>query len=284
MQKQKTEDKLIMDGNKLMWHPERLAAFLRGDRIAPLHIDMGLTTGCNMDCTYCYGVIQGRTSVAKRFDLNKDVINRFLIDAKELGVRSIAFIGEGENTLNPALYDALETARQIKLDVSLATNGILLPEERMPLMLSSLSWIRFNISAANPAVFEQIHRVKQYEKVLSNIRALVQAKKDLSSRTVIGLQMVVMDENVDQIVPLAKLGQELGVDYFVVKSCSDTYQKFLESPIEKYGEISHILQEAESYSTETYSVIVKWNKITNKGLKDYKTCYGTQFILQMSGD
>lgn len=36
-----------------------------------------------------------------------------------------------------------------------------------------------------------------------------------------GLQMVLMPDFSDQIVPLAKLGKKLGVDYLVIKHCSD---------------------------------------------------------------
>ena len=38
-------DEYLMDGNKMMWHPERIADWLNGKRIPPLHIDVGLTKG-----------------------------------------------------------------------------------------------------------------------------------------------------------------------------------------------------------------------------------------------
>jgi radical SAM protein with 4Fe4S-binding SPASM domain len=94
--------------------------------------------------------------------------------------------------------------------------------------------------------------------------------------------MVVIDENIDDIIPLAKLGRELGVDYLVVKQCSDTSDGKLGSPVDRYLNIVDVFKEAEGYSTEDYTVTIKWSKLTNRGLKDYDVCLGTQLILAIS--
>ena len=52
-------DKYIMDGCKLAWHPDRVSGWLRGERIVPIHIDVGMSKGCNIRCEYCFGVLQG---------------------------------------------------------------------------------------------------------------------------------------------------------------------------------------------------------------------------------
>jgi len=280
------EDKYLMDGHKLLWHLDRVNQWLNGERIAPLHIDLGITTGCNIRCSYCYGVLQANVAASKRFNMPREALWRLLKDAKDIGVRSIAFIGEGENTLNVALYDALNYAKAIDLDVSLATNGVRIQKERVEDMLSSLVWVRFNISAATPDSYRRIHGVKGevFHKVLGNIKYCVDTKKECGLATAIGLQMVVVHDNMQDIVPLAKLGKDLGVDYLVVKPCSDTYQGTIGSPNEEYLEIEDILAEAEGYSTDGYTVSVKWQKMGNLGLKDYGVCYGTAFLIAISGD
>jgi radical SAM protein with 4Fe4S-binding SPASM domain len=280
------KDKFKMDSHKLFWHLDRVLEWQNGKRIAPLHIDFGITTGCNMACKYCYGMIQARTNKIKRFDMPKETIINFLTDAKEIGVRSVAFIGEGENTLNPALYDSLAHAKKIGLDVSLATNGLPINRDKIELLMSSLKWIRFNISAGTPETYESMHNVpkESFEILKENIRLCVEAKKRLNLDTAIGMQMVLMNEAIGDIIPLAKLGKELGVDYFVVKPVSDTPDKKLNGPTTEYRDIQDIFKEAESYSTDDYFVSIKWAKLMNGGLKDYKVCYGTQFILAISGN
>lgn len=277
-------DKYIMDGHKLFWHLDRVHEWQSGKRIAPIHIDLGITTGCNEACVYCYGVLQGRVSASKRIDMDKKVLLRLLKDAKEIGVRSVAFIGEGENTLNEALYDGLCYAKSIDLDTSLATNGINILDKRLKEMVESLVWIRFNISAATPDSFNLIHGARAFEKVKENIRKVVETKKECGLTTVVGMQMVVTGDNIEDIVPLALLGKELGVDYLVIKPCSDTYDGTMQTPHEKYLEIEDIFQKAESCSDKNYKVVVKWKKMQNLGKKPFSKCFGTNFLLQISGD
>ena len=284
----KPRDRYRMDDHKLTWHLDRVAAWQRGERIAPLHIDMGITTGCNMACSYCYGVLQNRegygTDFKGKFNMPREAIERTFSDAKKIGVRSIAIIGEGENTLNPDLYNVVDHGRRIDLDLSLATNGIRIDKERINTLLQGLTWLRVNISAATHESFEQIHKSPHFERVLGNIGAIVKEKQRLGSNCTIGMQMVVTKQNFDDIVPLARIGRDLGVDYFVVKQCSDTYDGVLDAPLKEYADITDVLREAEAMTDDKYTVSIKWEKIGNGGWKDYDVCFGTQFIIAISGN
>ena len=46
------EPKLNLDGTKIAWHQDRIQAWERGERIAPITIDMALTRACNYGCHY----------------------------------------------------------------------------------------------------------------------------------------------------------------------------------------------------------------------------------------
>lgn len=204
-------------------------------------------------------------------------------DCKDVGVKSIAITGEGENILNPDFYDAINYARDINLDLGLATNGVSLKKERIRDMLSSLIYLRFNISAANPELYNIVHGRKFFDRVIDNIRECVRVKEKYNLPVTIGLQMVIINENFDDIIPLSKLGKELGVDYLVMKPCSDTPDGKLGSPHKKYRNSEETCKMAESYSDKNYSVIVKWEKLSNEGIKPFKICYGTQFMIAING-
>ena len=278
------QDKFLMDGHKLLWHLDRVNEWVSKDRIVPLHIDLGITTGCNIACTFCYGVLQGRTEAAGRFDMPKEALLKFLTEAKEMGIRSVLFDGQGENTLNDALHDALRHSGEIGLSVALATNGTLLNREKLSEMLSPLTWIRFNISAATPVSYERIHGVPAFRKVVENIKLAVETKTRFGLETTIGMQMVLTRDNLDDIVPLSRLGRELGVDYLVIKPCSDDPQRSLNAPTTEYLEMDDVFREAEACSAGGYNVVVKTKKLVNAGLKAFPTCYGTRFIINISGD
>jgi hypothetical protein len=98
--------------------------------------------------------------------------------------------------------------------------------------------------------------------------------------------MVLTHKDVGEVIPLAKLGRELGVDYFVIKQCSDTVESALGvyDKLSLYKNYKNILKEAEGLSTENYNVIAKWQKIMGEGKRDYENCLGVPFLLYSSGD
>jgi hypothetical protein len=108
-------------------------------------------------------------------------------------------------------------------------------------------------------------------------------KREKNLAVTIGLQMVLMPEYEDQILPLARLGQELRPDYLVIKHCSDNEDGFLGVDYAAYQKLHDKLREAEALSDESYQVSVKWSKIKDEGKRGYQRCYGPPFLLQISG-
>lgn len=281
-------DKFLMDGHKLYWHLDRVNDWLNNEKIAPLHIDVGLSKGCNIHCEYCFGIMQGNLyKKGQTTYFPKTPLINYVKDAGKAGVKSMAFIGEGEPTLNPYVYDAIVQGKKAGVDISLGTNGVMLDTSKKgEEALEYLSWIRFNLSAATNNDYKRIHRSLDFDKVIGNIKFCVKIKKIKKLTITIGLQMVLTPNNVNQVVPLAKLGKKIGVDYLVVKQCSDSIKNDL-GIYEKLGEYEKykdLLTEAESIGNESYKVIVKWNKISNKGERNYNNCFGVPFLLYSSGD
>ena len=274
-------DKLILDGHKLAWHKDRVDAWLHGERIAPITIDCALTRRCSYRCVYCYGMLQANDEKK----MTRDVIFRFLDAAAEIRVKAISFVSDGESTCSPHLYDAILRGKADGLDMALGTNGYLLKDERLEEILPALTYLRFNISAGEPHRYAQIHGCKQdhYFKVITTIQKCVCIKREKNLDVTLGLQMVLLPEFADQVMPLAKLGKELGADYLVIKHCSDDEFGSLGVDYSQYYALIDILKEAESYSEEDYLVRAKWSKILSDGKRTYIRCYGPPFIMQFSG-
>jgi MoaA/NifB/PqqE/SkfB family radical SAM enzyme len=274
-------EKLILDGHKLNWHRERVEAWLAGERIAPITMDCSLTRACSYRCVYCYGQLQ-HNDIKK---MTRDVIFRFLDDAAEIGVKAISFVSDGESTCSPHLYDAILRGRSNGLDMALGTNGYLLQDDRLAEILPAMTYLRYNISAAEPARYAEIHGCSEvaYHKVVATIKKTMEIKRRNNLAVTVGLQMVLMPSFADQIIPLAKLGRELGVDYLVVKHCSDDENSSLGVDYAAYHQITDLLTEAETYSAGSYQVSVKWSKILSDGKRTYSRCFGPPFIMQLSG-
>ncbi len=281
-------DKFVMDGHKLYWHLDRVKDWLDGKKIVPIHIDVGLSKGCNIRCEYCFGVLQGNFyKKGAEVYFPRDPLLRYMREAGEAGVRSMAIVGEGEPLLNPHVYEAIREGRRAGVDMALGTNGILYDTGKAgEEALGSLTWIRFNISAASEEAYRRVHASQEFQTAKEKIGFCVETKKRKGLSLTVGLQMVLTPRNVDQAVPLARLGKELGVDYLVIKQCSDTVEGKL-GVYEKLGDyqnFSDLLREAEGLSDGRYNVIVKWKKVTNKGERAYGQCLGVPFLLYSSGD
>ncbi len=277
----KNSDNIILDSHKLLWHRERVEAWLRGERIAPITIDCALTRSCSYNCIYCYGKLQEN----KGYNLSRDVIFRFLDDAAEIGVKAISFVSDGESAHSPWVYDAILHGKANGLDMAIGTNGYPLKDDKLEEILPALTYIRYNVSAGTPEGYAKIHGIskKAFPKVIETIRKSVVIKKAKKLKVTIGLQMVLLPQFRDDVIPLADLGKELGVDYLVIKHCSDDEDGSLGVEYGKYNELIGILNEAEKKSTDTYLVKAKWSKILSGGKRKYSKCYGAPFMIQMSG-
>jgi len=217
--------------------------------------------------------------------MTQDVIFRFLDDAAEIGVKAISFVSDGESTCSSYLYDAILRGRASGLDMALGTNGYLLKVDRIEEVLPALTYLRFNVSAGEPKRYAYIHGCSEkcFHKVCNVVRRCVEIKKEKNLPVTIGLQMVLLPDFEDQILPLTRLGKELGVDYLVIKHCSDDERGSLGVDYSQYFDMVDILKRAESLSDESYLVKAKWSKLLSGGKRKYSQCYGPPFIMQFSG-
>ena len=273
---------LILDGSKLAWHRDRVEAWLRGERIAPICIDMALTRACNYACKYCYAVHQDN----KSFRITKEHMTAFLDDCKEIGVKAVSEVSDGESSISPAYAHSIKYGHSIGLDMASGTNAYIHNEKMLREILPCLTYFRVNISAGEPKRYSEIMGVKEesFYKVVENIKTAVRLKKENGWGVTIGLKMVCFPEYRHDVLPLAKLGKELRADYLQIKHVSDTETGAIGVKYQNYDEeIFDIFRQAEKYSDDEYKVIVKWNKLLRKGTRPYSKCRGWPFMLQISG-
>lgn len=256
--------------------------FDKGKRIAPIHIDMGATATCNSDCVYCYAKHQGHGGEI----LDRDVFLRLMEEAPRVGIKSIAIIGDGEPTLNPALYDAVRVGKENGLDLSVGTNGIALTPEKIDALLKNCVWIRFNLSAGTSEGYKLVHGKDNWDRVSHNIRAATIIKKDKGYSCTIGLQMVLIPQCIDEVITEAEFAINAGVDYLVVKQYSDPICKDMAQVDRDWysdEETQKILKTAENMSTKDTQIIVKWGLMQFHDNKPYKRCVDLPLLIESSG-
>ena len=242
---------------------------------------MALTRSCNYACHFCYAMLQ--ENLRKKID--RDVIYSFLEDAAEVGVKGISLVSDGESTISPVFMDTVKRGSELGISMAVGTNGLVINRRKAEEILPHLTYFRVNISAGEPKRYAEIMGAKEewFHQVCKNIKDMVEIKKENNLPVTIGLQMVLMPEYGDQILPLAKLGKDLRPDYLVIKHCSDNEDGDLGVDYDAYEALYDKLQKAENLSDEDYKVVVKWSKIEASGVRSYQRCYGPPFMLQLSG-
>jgi MoaA/NifB/PqqE/SkfB family radical SAM enzyme len=282
-----TEDnnRLVLDYHKLGGHMDRVEAWENGERIAPVSVDMSLTRACGAMCSFCYAMVQEsqeRSSIKELHALN------LLDDFKEIGVRSVSLVSDGESTLAKAYIPFIKHAKEIGIDVANGTNAWEWDQEKIEEVLPCLTWVRFTVAAGTPdkyasMMYKTSKDVHVFDRAMKNISYAVDLKKRKKLSVTLGIQMVLMPNMIEDIIPFAQLGLALGVDYAVIKHCSDDEVGSLGIDYTKYEAMFEKLRLAELMSTEKTKIIVKWNKINDGQNFPYKRVHGPQFLLQISG-
>jgi len=279
------EGSLVLDSHKLSYHYDRVAAWASGERIAPISVDMALSRACGAMCSFCYAMVQ---EPQERAVIKTAQALNLLDDFAEIGVKGVSLISDGESTLSKAYVPFIQHAAQIGIDVGNATNGWEWEPEKIDQVLPFLTWVRFTVAAGTPAAYAKImfkgpEHTQVFDRAMKHIRYAVDLKRRLGLKVTLGIQMVLMPEFKDEILPFAKLAVDLGVDYGVIKHCSDDETGTLGVDYSKYGEMYSVLEQAEGLSNDVTKIIVKWEKIKDQGKSSYKRFYGPQFLLQISG-
>lgn len=282
---QTREGALILDSHKLSHHYDRVQAWEAGERIAPVSVDMALTRACSAMCSFCYAMMQesqARSSIKTTHALN------LLDDFATIGVRSVSLVSDGESTLSPAYVPFIQHAAKLGIDVGNATNAWEWEPDKIEQVLPHLTWVRFTVAAGRPESYARImykgpEHTEVFDRAIEHIKYAVDLKKRKGLGVTLGIQMVLMPEFRDEIIPFAKLGVDLGVDYAVIKHCSDDEQHTLGIDYGRYEELYGLLTQAEAMSNDRTKVIVKWSKIRDGDKPPYKRFYGPAFLLQISG-
>ncbi len=270
-------DKIKMDSHKLIFHPERVAGWQRGENIYPIELEVSLTNACNHRCIFCAVDYTGYQPTM----LDKDILKKNIPEFAKKGVKSIIYAGEGEPLLHKNAPDIINRTKENGIDAAMSTNGVLLTPDVSKECLASLTWIRFSTAAITDRTYEKIHQCRQGDLslVLSNMEEAVRVKRDQKASTTIGVQLLLLPDNKREVVPMAKELKQIGVDYFTVKPFSQHPQSRNILQVD-YQEMMDVEQELIELATEDYKIYFRahsMQKLTCR--RDYSQCLALPFMV-----
>ena len=211
-------DKYLIDGQKLSFHPARVAQWLEaGDDwekaklVYPIYVEISPMGACNHRCTFCAVDYIGYKTVS----LDHNILIARQHEMAQLGVKAIMYAGEGEPLLHKRIDAINHGAILAGLDTSFTTNGVLL--DRLE-TLNACSWVKVSLNAGTKATYAAVHRTKEkdWDTVWGAIRRAAKRK----GQCTLGVQMVCLPENAGEENELQALCDDAGVDYLVLKPYS----------------------------------------------------------------
>jgi len=139
--------------------------------------------------------------------------------AQDMRVQCLVFDGfYGDPLLNPDTMNAIEQAVERNMSVGLGTNGLLLDENKNK-KLVNLTYIRVSLDTYRNDVYNLLKDTegKLADQIVSNVRHLVELKKQLNKKIRIGLSFLLQLETVDEIEQIIVFSKEIGVDHIQFK-------------------------------------------------------------------
>ncbi len=267
-----------IDSHKLIYHVHRVHDWLDGKLIYPLYMEIGPAGACNHRCTYCgldFMEYQPRY-------LDAGMLKERLSELGKLGLKSIMYAGEGEPFLHKDITDIIGHTKNSGIDVAVTTNGVLFKREIANNTLGYMEWIKVGLEGATKETYAKIHRCNpdDFDKVISNISYVAELKRREKYNCTLGVQFLLLPENCHEVVSLAKMARDIGLDYLVVKPYSQHIQSktTIYSSV-KYSDYEYLKDELEKFNTNGFNVIFRihtMEKWDNKG-RNYKRCFALPF-------
>ena len=153
---------LVLDGTKIQWYADRVKKWEKGEKIAPVTIDMAMTRSCNYGCHFCYAMTQEND----RSVITKDHMFNFLDDCAEIDVKGVSLVSDGESTIHPAFVDSIVHGGKNGLSMATGTNGFLLNEEKLEKIYPNLNFhyivLYFQVLKVTKILFShpECHKIK----------------------------------------------------------------------------------------------------------------------------
>lgn len=270
-------DEFRLDSHKLIYHPDTVTRWVKGENIYPIELEVSLTNACNHRCIFCAVDYTGYQPVM----LDKQVLLSNLRELSIKGVKSIIYAGEGEPLLHKAAPEIINMTKRFGIDAAMSTNGVLFSPEVAKECMESLTWIRFSVGGIHEDTYNKIHcgRNGDLQKVLANIQDAVSIKRERGLKTTFGVQLLLLPDNKDELVEMAKELKRIGIDYFTVKPFSQHPQSQQILQVD-YREMLDYEKELKSMETDRYKIYFRAHAMEKLCLKrTYKHCYALPFMV-----
>jgi cyclic pyranopterin phosphate synthase len=285
-------DQYAIDSTKIHHHLDKLAYWKYSpDKtlLTPIYVEVSPVGYCNHRCTFCALDFMGY----KQVSMPKDRLLGLMGELSQIDVRSVMFGGEGEPLLHPNLEEVITLGGKYGLSLAVTTNGVALTDRYLP-SLQYVDWIKLSVNAGNRDTYQKVHQPKtghDWDKVWANLQKASEYVRRMEYKTVLGVQAVVLPENLHSLYDLARLAKCHGAKYLVLKPYSQHGYSRVKRELSYYREEYETIRELlNKYGEDkSFNLICRYNAMQAVSLSKlpYPTCLATPYFwgyITASGD
>ena len=200
------------------------------------NLRVSLTAACNYACTYC--VPDGKRLQAAAMELSSDdLVKAIRLLIESAGIEKLRITG-GEPLLSPKFDDVLPRVMDLGLgDVSLTTNGQLLPRKADLIRESGLERINVSLDTLDADRFRAIARSGDLATVLEGINLML----DAGLRVKVNM-VPIKTANVDQVLPMLEYCLDRGIELRFIELMNMGYLKHDNAYVRDFFGMEEILE------------------------------------------
>jgi MoaA/NifB/PqqE/SkfB family radical SAM enzyme len=173
------------------------------------------TMKCNLQCPMCLPYLEGTTVLGSHMELDDfEHVAKALfpyVDRFQLTV-------SGEPLMSKGLGRMLQLAEEYGVRAEYYTNGTLLNDRMIALILPTLGEICVSFDGATKETFEVLRAGATFEHVVRNVERLAAALRKIPKerRPIAGFAVTVMEKNVRELPAIVELAHRLELDFVTI--------------------------------------------------------------------
>ncbi len=245
-------------------------------RIAPISINLDLTTACNYRCDHCidWDILNTKNNH------DEQVLRDSLREMRDRGLRSVIIIGGGEPTVYPGFVGMVRYMKDLGLQIAVVTNGSGGKKiHEVADCLDERDWVRLSLDSGTNDTFIRMHKPINKSITLESLCEWVPKTKLVNPKFRYGFSFIIVwkgamrddvniVENFHEMVTATKLARDHQFDYISLKPFlvrSETGSEVMDPEKAQYElaamtkRIRGLVDECKTYATDTFQVLESTN-------------------------
>ena len=274
-------------------HYVPIAKWFEGKGTLPPPIELSLDPAhlCNFKCGHCNAqryLVNNLDEVPSDMKIMTNEHLHNLIDfSADWGIKGVCMGGGGEPLMNKNVWGLPSYISKKGMKSSYATNGSLINGE-IANEMTNCRWVGISVDAGTKEVYEKVHGVDCFDKVIDNIETLVKAKQRNNSKVDIAYKYLIRPDNWQDLEEACKIAKSIGVQDFHARP-ADLERKDLKSALEinyNIEAIKELFQKCRFMEDENFRVFTIIHKYNPEFRIEhtFQNCVPSSLMLQACSD